>query len=210
MGIGIDVALASSRSSTAGLLPTRLLGAGAALAQAGLGPSGPVTPDSPALDVMTDLTLVKAVTTSPRTRLRDVERQMIEAGVRMLFVVGERPAVEGLITTTDLYGDRPMQRVQQRGLRHDELTAADVMTPLADIDAIALADLRQARVAHVVETMVHQGRNHLLVVDQPEGSTCPRVRGVLSRTQIQRQLGRPIEVPEIAHSFAELGRMLSS
>lgn len=206
----MDLATAVSRSPSPGLLPTRLLGAGAALAQAGLGPSGPVTPDSPALDVMTDLTLVKAVTTAARTRLRDVERQMIEAGVRMLFVVGDSPVVEGLITTTDLYGGRPLQLVQQRGLKHEELSAADVMTPLADIDAIALADLRQARVAHVVETLVHHGRNHLLVVDQPDGAAGPRVRGVLSRTQIQRQLGRPIEVPEIAHSFAELGRMLSS
>lgn len=206
----MDMATPGSHSAPPGPLPTRLLGSGAALAQAGLGPSGPVMPDSPALEVMTDLTLVKAVTTAPRTRLRDVERQMIEQGVRLLFVVSDLPAVEGLITTTDLYGGRPMQRVQQRGLRHDELTAADVMTPLAEIDAIALADLRQARVAQVVATLVHQGRNHLLVVDRPEGSGAPRVRGVLSRTQIQRQLGSAIEVPEIAHSFAELGRMLSS
>jgi CBS-domain-containing membrane protein len=159
---------------------------------------------------MTDLTLVKAATASPGTLLRQAEQQMIYQGVRMLFVVSEMPAIEGLITTTDLQGDRPMRLVQQRGVRHDELTVGDIMTPLAMLDAIALADLSRARVAHVIATLIRQGRNHLLVTDAaPNGSASPRVRGVLSRAQIERQLGRTIEVPEIAHSFAELGQMLS-
>lgn len=195
-------------------LPTRLLGTGASLAHARPGQTHPVTLDSPALDVMTDLTLVKAATAAPGTLLRQAEQVMIYQGVRMLFVVSEMPAIEGLITTTDLQGDRPMRVVQQRGVHHDELTVGDIMTPLAMLDAIALADLSHASVAQVIATLVRHGRNHLLVTDTtadaaPDGGTTPRVRGVLSRAQIERQLGRTIDVPEIAHSFAELGQMLS-
>jgi len=195
-------------------LPTRLLGTGASLAHARPWQTHPVTLDSPALEVMTDLTLVKAATASPGTLLRQAEQLMIYQGVRMLFVVSDMPAIEGLITTTDLQGDRPMRVVQQRGLHHDELTVGDIMTPLAMLDAIALADLAHARVAQVIATLVRHGRNHLLVTDTAsdaaaDGSATPRVRGVLSRAQIERQLGRTIDVPEIAHSFAELGQMLS-
>lgn len=196
-------------------LPTHRLDSGAALAQARPVLNEPVTTDSPALKVMTDLTQVKAASTSPGTSLRQAEQIMIYQGVRMLFVVSAMPAIEGLITTTDLQGDRPMRVVQQRNLRYDELSVTDVMTPLSMMDAIDFDDLRHARVEHVIATLQRHGRNHLLVMEREDGTPAApgvaacRVRGVISRAQIERQLGRPIEVPEIAHSFAELGQMLS-
>ena len=36
----------------------------------------------------------------------------------------------------------------------------------------------------------------------------PRVRGVISRAQIERQLGRPIEVTDAAVNFAEVVQAL--
>ena len=95
-----------------------------------------VTLGSPALEVMTDLTRVKAATTQPTTSLRQAEQMMIYQGVRMLFVVTGMPSIEGLITTTDLRGDRQMRIVHERNLTYDELCVADVMTQLADLDAV--------------------------------------------------------------------------
>lgn len=70
-----------------------------------------MTLDSPALEVMTDLTLVKAATVHPATGLRQAEQAMIYLAVRMLFVVSEMPNIEGLITSTDLRGDTQMRVV---------------------------------------------------------------------------------------------------
>jgi hypothetical protein len=186
-------------------LPTRRLEAGVSIAQARPGATDPVTLDSPALAVMTDLTQVKAATIGPEATLRQAEQAMIVLGVRMLFVARELPGLEGLLTTTDLDGDRAMALVQQRGIRHDELVAGDVMTPLAALDAIDFAALRGATVRNLVATLKSLGRNHLLVVDGPPS----RVRGVVSRSQVERQLGRPLDVVPVANSFAELGRMLT-
>jgi hypothetical protein len=36
-----------------------------------------------------------------------------------------------------------------------------------------------------------------------------RVRGVVSRTQIERQLGVPVPVTEVANTFAEVVKMLA-
>ncbi len=190
-------------------LPTRRLEPGISLAQARPWQTAPVDLDSPALEVMTDLTQVKAASTQPATTLAQAEQIMIYQGVRMLFVVSDMPAVLGLVTSTDLRGDRALRCVQQRGLHYDELCVADVMTALAVLDAIDFAQLQRARVGQVIATLERHGRNHLLVVDGAGGRPPQRVRGVISRSQIERQLGRPIEVPEIAHSFAELGQMLS-
>ncbi len=189
-------------------LPTFRLDAGTSIAQAEPWLTAAVTLDSPALAVMTDLTLVKAATTAPATTLVQAEQLMIYLGVRMLFVVSAMPAIEGLITTTDLRGDKPMRVVADRHLHYDELTVGDVMTPLATLDAVDHARMKTARVGQLVATLQRFGRNHLLVVEAATATTPRRVRGVVSRSQIERQLGQAIDVTPIASSFSEIERAL--
>jgi len=199
-------------------LPTRRLQQPTAIAQAQPWQTETVTLDSPALSVMTDLTKVKAATTSPATTLRQAEQLMIYLGVRMLFVVSEMPSLEGLVTTTDLHGDRAMRITQQRNVRYDELSVADVMVRRAALDAIDLEQMKAATVRNVVATLKAFGRNHLLVVEGGSAQPLPRVRlvtpppatvrGVISRAQVERQLGTPIETIEMAQSFADIEQML--
>ena len=189
-------------------LPTFRLERGTSLAQAQPTDSTPVTLSSPALAVMTDLTKVKAATAHPRTTLRQAEQAMIYQGVRMLFVVTEMPLVEGLITATDLGGDKQMRVVHERHLHYDELSVADVMTELGALDAIDYAVVRSAAVGNAVATLQRLGRNHLLVVEAASTQAPARVRGVISRSQVERQLGRAIEITPIASSFSEIERAL--
>ena len=189
-------------------LPTFRLDRGTTLAQAQPTDNAPVTLASPALAVMTDLTQVKAATTHPRTTLRQAEQAMIYQGVRMLFVVTEMPLIEGLITATDLGGDKQMRVVHERHLHYDELSVADVMTELGALDAIDYAVVRAAYVGNAVATLQRLGRNHLLVVEAATAQTPRRVRGVISRSQVERQLGRPIDITPIANSFSEIERAL--
>ncbi len=189
-------------------LPTFRLEPGLSIAQAQPQASTAVRLDSPALQVMTDLTLVKAATTHPSTSLPQAEQMMIYQGVRMLFVVSDMPSLEGLITSTDLTGDRAMRIVSERSVRHDELIVADVMTPLSMLDAIAFERMGSATVGNVIATLKRFGRNHLLVVQGATAQTPARVRGVISRAQIERQLGAPIDLTQIASSFSEIERAL--
>ena len=189
-------------------LPTFRLDRGTTLAQAQPTDNAPVTLASPALAVMTDLTQVKAATTHPRTTLRQAEQAMIYQGVRMLFVVTEMPLIEGLITATDLGGDKQMRVVHERHLHYDELCVADVMTELGSLDAIDYARVQVAAVGNAVATFQRLGRNHLLVVEAATAQTPRRVRGVISRSQVERQLGRPIDITPIANSFSEIERAL--
>jgi CBS-domain-containing membrane protein len=189
-------------------LPTFRLEPGTGLAQARPSRTAPVTLDSPALEVMTDLTLVKAATTHPSTPLRQAEQIMIYQGVRMLFVVTDMPSIEGLITSTDLRGDRQMRIVHERNLRYDDLCVADVMTEWSMLDAIDLARMSSASVGNLVATLKRVGRNHLLVIEAAAGRAPRRVRGVVSRAQIERQLGQAIDVTPIASSFSEIERAL--
>jgi CBS-domain-containing membrane protein len=189
-------------------LPTFRVEPGTSIAQAEPWNTHPVTVDSPALEVITDLTLVKAATVHPTTGLRQAEQAMIYLGVRMLFVVSEMPTIEGLITSTDLRGDKQMRVVSDRHLRFDELCVADVMNELSLLDAVDYGRMRTARVGQLVATLQHLGRNHLLVVEHTNEQASHRVRGVISRAQIERQLGATIEISPIASSFSEIERAL--
>ena len=197
-----------------GPLSTTRLQRATLIAQAQPWRTDPVTLDSEALSVMTDLTQVKAATTSPGTTLREAEQIMIYQGVRMLFVVTEMPSLLGLITTNDLYGDRTLRIVQQRNVRYEEITVADVMVDVAALEAIDFAQLQQATVRNVVATLKQHGRNHLLIVEtvsrrqQMRTVEQQRVRGVVSRAQVERQLGGVIDMVEVARSFADIEKAL--
>ena len=172
-------------------------------------PRGSVTLASPGLEVMTDLTEVKAATIDPGTSLAGAEQTMIHQGVRLLFVVSDFPCIEGLVTSTDRLGDKPMRLVNQRNVRHEDLCVADVMTGLTMLDALDYDELRSANVARVVATFRQFGRNHLLVVQTATSQAPARIRGVLSLTQLERQLGSAIAAIEIASTFAEIEKALA-
>jgi CBS-domain-containing membrane protein len=189
-------------------LPSFRLAPGVSIVQASPWQTDPVNLESPALEVMTDLTKVKAATVRPDQTLRQAEQAMIYQGVRMLFVVSEMPELQGLITSTDLSGERPMSRVHERHVRYDELRVTDVMTELSMLDAIDYERLRGATVRNVVATLERVGRHHLMVVQPAADGASWRVRGVVSRTQVERQLGQLIPIAPIAGNFSEVERAL--
>ena len=159
-----------------------------------------VTPESPATQAMTDLRRVAPATIRPQAPLAGANQFMITRGVRLLLVVDEHEKVLGVITASDLLGERPMLAATGRGVRRDELTVADVMTPAERVEVLALADVEAARVGHVLATLRREGRQHVLVVDAA-GEVC----GIFSASQIARQLGVALPVgAEVARTFSEI------
>lgn len=152
-----------------------------------------VTLASAALDVMTDLAVVRAATIDPETALDKAEQVMIQQGVRSLFVVSEFPCVEGLVTAVDLLGDKPMRLLNQRKVQRQDLSVTDVMTHLSHLDALDYSELKGATVGEVIATFKKVGgATHLLVVQAATNKGPARIRGVISITQIERQLGRAV------------------
>jgi len=195
-------------------LPIHELGANAGFRRP-LQPQAPrVGAESPAAQVMTDLARVAPATIRPQAPLAGANQFMITRGVRLLLVTDDHENVLGLITATDILSEKPMRAAIDRGVRRDELTVADVMTPAEQVEVIAYADVAGARVGHVLETLRRAGRQHALVVDYDEiASGRPlvpptrrsMVRGIFSISQIARQLG--VAVPaagEVARTFSEI------
>jgi len=97
-----------------------------------------VTLDDPAIAVMTDLQHVSVASTTPEEPIEEAHAMMIRRGVRLLFVLDSGGAVQGVITATDLLGEKPMRFMQDRRIPHSEIRVADIMTPATQLEAIAL------------------------------------------------------------------------
>jgi CBS-domain-containing membrane protein len=162
-----------------------------------------VSMDSPAMDVMTDLSVVAAVTVAPSVDIDEAERRMIASGIRLLLVTNSEEQIEGIVTARDLSGERLLSLLNRNNQARSELTVHDIMTPRQQIEVLEMGDVIRARVGDLVETLKRMGRQHALVVDRGRDGH-QTVRGILSTTQIGRQLGRPIEVSGMAHSMAGL------
>jgi CBS-domain-containing membrane protein len=164
-----------------------------------------VTLDDPAFAVMTDLREVRAATTTAEEPVDRAHALMITRGVRMLFVTGRDNAILGVLTTTDLLGEKPMRYAQSHDAKHADLVVADLMTPADRMDVLSLQDVAQMRVGHIVATLKDVRRQHLLVAE--DGGK--RVRGIFSATQLARQLGVAVQTFEVAQTFAEIEAVLS-
>ena len=164
-----------------------------------------VTLDSPAAQVMTDLTQVSVETVSPDAPLEQANRLMIQRAIRLLLVVEAGRRIVGLLTARDILGEKPMLHMQRRGARREEILVADIMVPHDAVDVLDMADVARTRVGDIVLTLKRAGRQHALVTET-DGSGRQRVRGIFSASQIARQAGISIEPQdeELAKTFAQI------
>ncbi len=169
--------------------------------------AGHVKLNHPAVEVMTDLQNTLPVTITPEADIEAAEAHMRNRGVRLLFVVDEEGALLGLITATDLLGEKPLQFLERHGGVHRDIRVRDLMTSRDDLEVLLMSEVLTARVGHVVATLKACGRQHALVVDTVDG--CERVRGLFSASQIARQLSMELEIAPVARSFAEIRNELT-
>lgn len=190
-------------------LPSYPLASGATCALPVDGMAQKVTLDSPALEVMTDLTRVFAETVGPDTLMAEAHRLMIRRGIRLLPVVDTQRRIVGLLTATDVLGEKPMQIIQHRGSRREDILVVDVMTPREVLQVLRMEDVGHSRVGHIVTSLKRAGRQHALVAESSADGG-QRLRGIFSTSQIARQLGIALEAPhEIANTFAQIEATLS-
>lgn len=164
--------------------------------------------DDPAGSVMTDLKQVSAVLIRPGDGVEEANQRMIQHGVRLLLVVDENRKVVGIITATDLLGEKPLQVIAERGCRREDVRVRDIMTPTHRLEVLHMNDVRSAKVGHIVATLKMAGRQHAVVVEVDHDGK-QTIRGLFSATQIARQLGVAIQASEIARTFSEIEAQLA-
>lgn len=162
-----------------------------------------VTLDDPAVEVLTDFRVVRAITVPSSVSIEYARQRMRSNRIHLLLVTDDRNAILGLITSTDIEGEKPLQQMQKRGARREEIMVGDIMTPLELLEGVLMDDVLRVRVGHIVATLESGGRRHAMVIDYDDSGR-QFVRGLFAVSQLNRQLGTAIELTETARSFAEV------
>lgn len=162
-----------------------------------------VTLEDPAINVMTDLKSVSVVTVRAKTPMEKAHAKMKRYGVRTLLVLDETDKVLGLLTATDILGEKPMRFLQHMGGTHADILVRDIMTPQRELEVLNLEDVQVAKVGHVLATLKASGRQHAMVIEE-QANLPQAVCGIFSSKQIARQLGVQIHIAEVARTFAEI------
>jgi CBS domain containing-hemolysin-like protein len=162
-----------------------------------------VTAESLAIDVMTDLRCTHIAVIDPEITMELANAYMMQRGVRLLFVINQKGTLEGIITASDILGEKPLRFIQERRVKHCDILVSDIMTPVGKLEAISIEDVNHAKVGNVVASLRDSGRQHTLVTEK-RADDLPIILGIFSLTQIEKQLGEPIVPTAVAKTFAEI------
>ncbi len=168
-----------------------------------------VTLNSPAFKVMTDLRHISAAVIESNVAIEFANIYMIHRGVRLLFVLNQNGILEGIITATDILGEKPLRFTQERQVKHSEILVSDIMTPFDKLEAIPLEEIVRAKVGNVIASLRESGRQHNLVTENSIDGLLT-ICGIFSLTQIEKQLGKTIPISEVAKTFSEIETSLST
>lgn len=162
----------------------------------------------PAMDVMTDTSKVSVVCIRANRSMQRANEKMIRYGVRMLLVLDDNEQIAGLITATDVLGEKPVRFLQNMGGTNADIQVRDIMTPQSDLEVMKCDDVRRSKVGQIVATLKRSNRQHALVVtEDSEGRQT--ICGLFSVTQIARQLGAQVQSFELARTFAEIEAVIA-
>jgi CBS domain-containing protein len=152
---------------------------------------GTLTSDDPASLAMTDFRREPALTVAASEQIDVALKDMIRLGVRALLVVHHDDLV-GLITAYDIQGERPGQFLQNPSCDHSpclrrDIHVGEIMTPWCDLDVLTWKALESAKIGALLETLTSASLTHLVVIEPGTGDDV-EVRGLVSRTRVERLL----------------------
>jgi len=162
--------------------------------------------DDPGIMLMTDLRRTTPYKIAVGASLSEANDKMVACEVRLLFVTDTQNNLMGIITLTDLSGEKPLLFANQTRTPIVEVTAQDIMTPLSRLEGIPLEQIMKSKISDIVEAQKKCHRLHMLVVDDSEDTNY--ICGIISVSRTSRLLGIELSPSLQANSFAEIKEAL--
>lgn len=162
--------------------------------------------DDPALSVMTDFMQRPPHTVRPTDTMDHAISEMEMSGVHLLVVVNGEGHFQGIISSEDVWGEKPIKLIQERRVDRDQVLVEMIMVPHTNITALDFAKIKLAKVGNIVKTLLEHKQHYALAVSP--SSRHPNmqiIRGIFTTTQISKQLHKNIDDVFLGtESFSEL------
>jgi CBS-domain-containing membrane protein len=188
-------------------LPFRRITGPVALPRNARPPVSQAKETDPALSVMTDFTTSAMFSINHQVQIDQALDYMKAVGVKLLFVINDDGHLSGLITTTDILGEKPMRYLHSVDASHTTAGRGDVlvrhvMSPVSEWMVLDYPAVQKAQISQVVASFKTAGMRHLVVTETGLSGTA--VRGVISATRVEQALGKPLHIVRRANTFAEI------
>lgn len=152
-----------------------------------------VTPESPALTILTDFRSHWAHVVEAHISAADAVESMLQENVDIKLVINPQGEFIGVVSYEDLSDQSIMLMQSSNRIPRREVLVSDLMHPRESIQAINYEDFRHSTVADIIYTLQRHGQQYYLVVDRHEH----HIRGVVSSAGIARRLHKPVPVEKI-------------
>lgn len=144
--------------------------------------------DDPAIEVMTDFTLSPALTILPTDTMDHAIREMEILGVHLLLVINEEGHFQGILSSEDVWGEKPIKMIQERRIHRDQVLVRTIMVPYSEITAFDFDLIKSAKVGHIVKTLSEHKQHYALAVSPCTETQVQLIRGIFTASQISKQL----------------------
>lgn len=145
--------------------------------------------EDPALSVMTDFTLAPPHTILPTDTMDHAIKEMEISGVHLLLVINEENHFQGIISSEDVWGEKPIKLLQERRVDRDQLLVRAIMVPFTDITALDFTMIQSAKVGHIVKTLSEHKQHYALAVSpSTTDQNVQFIHGIFTASQISKQL----------------------
>ena len=164
--------------------------------------------DDLALTVMLDFQYQHPVTVHCDTTIDDAAIEMKANNVHLLFVIDDEDTVIGLTNSRLLHGEIPYKIMQEKRIKHSEITVGMLMLSREKILCLDYESVKTAKIGSIIENFKRNKRHYALVIDLDEEGN-QQIHGYFSASRISKSLGEDINTESTAaDSIAELQNML--
>lgn len=164
--------------------------------------------DDLALTVMLDFQYQHPVTVHCNTSIEDAAIEMKANNVHLLFVIDDDETVIGLTNSRLLHGEIPYKIMQEKRIKHSEITVGMLMLSREQILCFDYEAVKTAKIGSVIENFKSSKRHYALVLDLDEDGK-QKIHGYFSASRISKSLGEDFKAESTAaDSIAELQNML--
>lgn len=134
------------------------------------------------------------------TNINDAARILEQTHMRTSFVVDNLNQLKGVISKARLASSHVLKVASKKGLTRAQLSIADVMVKLEEIDTVSEQTLANAKVGDVVKTMEKASYEYLLVT----GANANELRGYFDLIDMAKLTGYAINQAKSAKTFSQL------
>jgi len=143
--------------------------------------------DDPAIDIMTDLQTMQALRIKMSDTIDTIGYELQSHDVHALLVVKEEQTVVGIVTSEDVFGEKPITITQESRMPRNTITAKMLMTPIEQILTFNISDILSARVGNIVATLAENKALYAIAISNSESSEIPALEGFFNYMQIRKQ-----------------------